>query len=97
MYFDHGSLPCSRATILVTGCSKDEPSGTAASRASPAEERAVPHFDGLTITALTQTGPHVAEVLQRRAPEFMVLTGARVEVHGQRHGRGPRAVVWPRA
>ena len=37
-------------------------------------------FDGITIRALTFTGPQVAEALQRRGPEFTSQRGARVEI-----------------
>jgi multiple sugar transport system substrate-binding protein len=80
----HGFLPWPVAGILlialVIACSKDESSRTKASRASVVEPAAL-RFDGLTISALTQSGPHIAEVLQRRAPEFTALTGAKVEIH----------------
>ena len=37
-------------------------------------------FDGVTVNILTQTGPAIAEPMQRRAPEFEKLTGAKVNV-----------------
>jgi multiple sugar transport system substrate-binding protein len=37
-------------------------------------------FEGVEINVLTFTGPQIAEPLQRRAPEFQELTGARVNV-----------------
>jgi multiple sugar transport system substrate-binding protein len=37
-------------------------------------------FSGTTIRVVTFTGPQIAEPLQRRAPDFEKLTGAKVEV-----------------
>src|SRR5437868_1733778 len=37
-------------------------------------------FDGVEITLLTFDGPQIAEPLQRHAPEFQELTGAKVNV-----------------
>jgi multiple sugar transport system substrate-binding protein len=37
-------------------------------------------FDGVTVNLLTFTGPQIAEPLQRRAPEFGKLTGAKINV-----------------
>jgi multiple sugar transport system substrate-binding protein len=37
-------------------------------------------FDGVTVNLLTFTGPQIAEPLQRRAPAFEKLTGAKINV-----------------
>ena len=37
-------------------------------------------FDGVTVNLVTFTGPQIAEPLQRRAPDFEKLTGAKVNV-----------------
>src|SRR5437879_10168492 len=37
-------------------------------------------FSGTTIRVVTFTGPQIAEPLQRRAPDFEKLTGAKIEV-----------------
>ncbi len=37
-------------------------------------------YDGVTINVMTFTGPQIAEPLQRRAPDFEKLTGAKVNV-----------------
>ena len=37
-------------------------------------------FDGVTVNVVTFTGPQIAEPLQRRAPDFQKLTGAKVNV-----------------
>jgi multiple sugar transport system substrate-binding protein len=36
--------------------------------------------DGVSVTVLTFTGPQIAEPLQRRAPDFQRLTGAKIKV-----------------
>src|SRR5436190_16314786 len=37
-------------------------------------------YDGVTVNIVTFTGPQIAEPLQRRAPDFQKLTGAKVNV-----------------
>jgi multiple sugar transport system substrate-binding protein len=37
-------------------------------------------FDGVTVNVMTFTGPQIAEPLQRHAPEFEKLTGAKINV-----------------
>jgi multiple sugar transport system substrate-binding protein len=37
-------------------------------------------FDGVTVNVITFTGPQIAEPLQRRAPDFEKLTGAKINV-----------------
>jgi len=37
-------------------------------------------FEGVEVNVLTFTGPQIAEPLQRRAPDFQALTGAKVNV-----------------
>lgn len=41
---------------------------------------ALAQYDGVEIDIVTFTGPQIAEPLQRRAPEFEAMTGARVNV-----------------
>ncbi len=48
-----------------------------AQAADPAQEKP---FEGVTVDLLTFTGPQIAEPLQRRAPDFEELTGAKVNV-----------------
>lgn len=43
----------------------------------PAQEKP---FEGVTVNLLTFTGPQIAEPLQRRAPDFEKLTGAKINV-----------------
>ncbi|MGQ9628661.1 MAG: ABC transporter substrate-binding protein [Anaerolineae bacterium] len=45
--------------------------------ADPAQEKP---FEGVTVNLLTFTGPQIAEPLQRRAPDFEKLTGAKINV-----------------
>jgi multiple sugar transport system substrate-binding protein len=49
----------------------------AGTSATPA---AAGQFDGVTVNIVTFTGPQIAEPLQRRAPDFQKLTGAKVNV-----------------
>jgi multiple sugar transport system substrate-binding protein len=42
--------------------------------------QAAGQFDGVTVNVMTFTGPQIAEPLQRRAPDFEKLTGAKVNV-----------------
>ncbi|MHA1524624.1 MAG: ABC transporter substrate-binding protein [Alphaproteobacteria bacterium] len=37
-------------------------------------------YDGVTVNVMTFTGPQIAEPLQRRAPDFEKLTGAKINV-----------------
>jgi multiple sugar transport system substrate-binding protein len=37
-------------------------------------------YDGVTVNIMTFTGPQIAEPLQRRAPDFQKLTGAKINV-----------------
>jgi multiple sugar transport system substrate-binding protein len=37
-------------------------------------------FDGVTVNLMTFTGPQIAEPLQRRAPDFEKLTGAKINI-----------------
>ena len=48
--------------------------GTAPKPASAGE------FSGVTVNLMTFTGPQIAEPLQRRAPDFEKLTGAKVNI-----------------
>src|SRR5215831_18631189 len=44
------------------------------------ETAAAQRFDGVTVNLVTFTGPQIAEPLQRRAPDFQKLTGAKINV-----------------
>src|SRR6476646_8113268 len=37
-------------------------------------------LDGVTVNIMTFTGPQIAEPLQRRAPDFEKMTGAKINV-----------------
>src|SRR5438309_9514574 len=56
------------ATAVVAACSNS--SGTTSGG----------QFSGTTVRVVTFTGPQIAEPLQRRAPDFEKLTGAKIEV-----------------
>ena len=43
-------------------------------------DAAAGEYDGVTVNVMTFTGPQIAEPLQRRAPDFEKLTGAKVNV-----------------
>lgn len=53
--------------------------GAAAAAFSAGAAQAGP-YDGVTVNVMTFTGPQIAEPLQRRAPDFEKLTGAKVNV-----------------
>src|SRR5215831_7319331 len=44
------------------------------------ETAAAQRFDGVTVNLVTFTGPQIAEPLQRRAPDFEKLTGAKINI-----------------
>jgi len=78
------------AIFIVTACSGSTPSAAPASvaaapsattEASPAGSSAAQDFSGVTVNLLTFNGPQVAEPLQRRAPDFEKLTGAKINVN----------------
>ena len=54
--------------------------GVGALLAGTAKPAAAGQFDGVTVNIVTFTGPQIAEPLQRRAPEFSKLTGAKINV-----------------
>jgi multiple sugar transport system substrate-binding protein len=53
---------------------------TAASSTGSNSRSAAKPFDGVTVNVVTFTGPQIAEPLQRRAPAFNKLTGAKVNI-----------------
>ena len=55
------------------------PAEAAAPTAAPAAEAGLP-YEGVEVNIITFTGPQIAEPLQRRAPDFQALTGAKVNV-----------------
>jgi multiple sugar transport system substrate-binding protein len=71
--------------LLLSACAAPAP--PAAEQPAPAagEEAAAPAaaalpFEGVEVNIITFTGPQIAEPLQRRAPDFQKLTGAKVNV-----------------
>jgi multiple sugar transport system substrate-binding protein len=59
--------------LLVTACSSGGESQSKNGAGAKAHE-------GVSVTVLTFTGPQIAEPLQRRAPDFQRLTGAKIKV-----------------
>jgi len=73
------------ASILFAACTQTPAASSptpGASQSAAATATAAPTqpFAGTTIRIVTFTGPQIAEPLQRRAPDFNKLTGAKVEV-----------------
>lgn len=70
---------CSGDDDTTTG---DDTGDTTADTDAPGTTQAAGdmQFDGVEVEVLTFTGPQIAEPLQRRAPDFEALTGARVNV-----------------
>jgi multiple sugar transport system substrate-binding protein len=56
------------------------PAASAPAVSGPPASAAAADFTGVTVNLLTFNGPQVAEPLQRRAPDFEKLTGAKVNV-----------------
>jgi len=64
-----------RALMLLAGISL-----IAAACSTGSTTTSTNKFSGTTIRVVTFTGPQIAEPLQRRAPDFERLTGAKVQV-----------------
>ena len=47
---------------------------------SAPRDAAAGDFSGVTVNLMTFTGPQIAEPLQRRAPDFEKLTGAKINI-----------------
>jgi multiple sugar transport system substrate-binding protein len=85
-------LPIAAAVslIVVSACtpSTASPEASAPAASAPAETSAPAasetaagqQFAGVTVELLTFNGPQIAEPLQRRAPDFEALTGAKINV-----------------
>src|SRR5690348_2522618 len=58
------------AAAVLAACSSGGTSNTSSTQ----------NFSGVTVHVVTFTGPQIAEPLQRRAPDFEKLTGAKVNV-----------------
>jgi multiple sugar transport system substrate-binding protein len=54
--------------------------GLAGGVAAPVVPAQAGQFDGVTVNVMTFTGPQIAEPLQRRAPDFEKLTGAKINI-----------------
>jgi multiple sugar transport system substrate-binding protein len=78
------------AIFIATACTGTTPSSAPATSAAPAPSASVEpapsasaaaqDFTGVEVNLLTFNGPQVAEPLQRRAPDFEALTGAKINV-----------------
>jgi multiple sugar transport system substrate-binding protein len=77
------------AIFIATACTGATPSSAPATSAAPAPSASEPapsasaagqDFTGVEVNLLTFNGPQVAEPLQRRAPDFEKLTGAKINV-----------------
>jgi len=65
-----GLLALLAVAVLVAAASSTGSNGRSAAKP----------FDGVTVNVVTFTGPQIAEPLQRRAPAFNKLTGAKVNI-----------------
>jgi multiple sugar transport system substrate-binding protein len=69
----HGWAACVAVlALLVAACSSGKSQST--------EKAGGKAHEGVSVTVLTFTGPQIAEPLQRRAPDFQRLTGAKIKV-----------------
>src|SRR6266540_1521363 len=64
------------AALSVAGCSLGGDDDNEAATTATGGKR----FQGVTVNVVTFTGPQIAEPLQRRAPAFGNLTGAKINV-----------------
>ncbi|MDF0556303.1 extracellular solute-binding protein [Kamptonema sp. UHCC 0994] len=70
---------------ITTACqaprvTKTTPQPSITSNSTSNSKVPVTRFDGTTITVVTRDRPQIAEPLQRRAPEFEKLTGAKIKI-----------------
>ncbi len=70
------TAPTTAAATATTAAT--QPSASATPAASPTVS--LGNFSGVTVNIVTFTGPQIAEPLQRRAPDFEKLTGAKINV-----------------
>ncbi len=68
------------AAPATTAATTAAPATTAATTVAATTAAATNQFQGTEINILTFTGPQIAEPLQRRAPDFTKLTGAKVNI-----------------
>ncbi|GAB4516696.1 MAG: extracellular solute-binding protein [Anaerolineae bacterium] len=69
-------------TLVLSACQPMVATPAAPAPAAEAEKPAAEAkpFEGVEVNILTFTGPQIAEPLQRRAPDFEALTGAKINV-----------------
>jgi multiple sugar transport system substrate-binding protein len=71
---------CTGATPSSAPATSAAPAPSASAEAAPSASAAGQDFTGVEVNLLTFNGPQVAEPLQRRAPDFEKLTGAKINV-----------------
>jgi len=71
---------CAGTTPSSAPASSAAPAPSAPAASSPSASAAGQDFTGVTVNLLTFNGPQIAEPLQRRAPDFEALTGAKINV-----------------
>ncbi len=64
-------------SALLAACRREQATPTVPAARTPA---AGLQFEGVEVNVITFTGPQIAEPLQRRAPDFQKLTGAKINV-----------------
>jgi len=73
-----GTTLVAGGSALLAACGGREATPTPAPAAgTPAAGK---QFEGVEVNVITFTGPQIAEPLQRRAPDFQALTGAKINV-----------------
>lgn len=65
------ALVVALGAVVLAACTSGSTNNTTSSKQD---------FSGVTVHVVTFTGPQIAEPLQRRAPDFERLTGAKIEV-----------------
>ncbi len=78
------TAPTTAATTAATMAASPTTAATQASNATATPSTAgtpnLGNFSGVTVNIVTFTGPQIAEPLQRHAPDFEKLTGAKINV-----------------
>ncbi len=76
------TAPTTAATTAATAAASPTVASTQSggATATPAATASLGNFSGVTVNMVTFTGPQIAEPLQRRAPDFEKLTGAKINI-----------------
>jgi multiple sugar transport system substrate-binding protein len=64
--------------LVLAACAAPPTAQPAAQQ--PAQQQPAKKFAGITVNAITFSGPQIAEPMQRRGKEFSELTGATINV-----------------